>query len=152
MSNWMIMHTNHRGEESGTGVIRQELRMHMKTWRESAMCSQRCKEGGRRGGEAFMIFWKKEGCKGESMWMRESSRKGEPQEKVACVGQRKGRQWIEFQGKKSARTASCREMANTYRNSKGKKMLQENPRIEFPLTAHKEALLPIDLLPLISQQ
>lgn len=30
--------------------------------------------------------------------------------------------------------------------------LQENPRTELPLTAHKEALLPTDLLPLFSQQ
>lgn len=53
---------------------------------------------------------------------------------------------LNFKGE-SVRTASCREMANTYRNSKEKKMeLLENPEIEFPLTTHKEALLPIDLL------
>lgn len=49
------------------------------------------KKGEGEEGEAFMIFWKQEGCKGESVQMKESSRKGEPQEKVACVGQRKGR-------------------------------------------------------------
>lgn len=49
------------------------------------------KKGERKEGEAFMIFWKKEGYKGESMRTRVSSRKGEPREKVACVGQRKGR-------------------------------------------------------------
>lgn len=60
---------------------------------------------------------------------------------------------LNFKGE-SVRTASCREMANTYRNSKKKKKkkaLLENPEIEFPLTTHKEALLPSDLLLCLSQ-
>lgn len=55
--------------------------------------------------------------------MRESSRKGEP---LHMWGTEKEDCELNFKGE-SVRTASCREMANTYRNSKGKKKLEENP-------------------------
>lgn len=73
--------------------------------------------------------------------MRESSRKGEP---LHMWGTEKEDCELNFKGE-SVRTASCREMANTYRNSKGKKNWKKI-QIEFPLTTHMEALLPIDLL------
>lgn len=65
------------------------------------------------------------------------------QKKLHMWGSEKEDCELNFSGE-SVRTASCREMANTYRNSKKKKKKQsflENPEIEFPLTTHKEALL-----------
>jgi len=67
------------------------------------------------------------------------------------VGRGKENKYLSFRGKVLELYPAEKCQIPTGTRGKKKKALQENPRIEFPLTAHKEALLPIDLLLLISQ-
>lgn len=63
MSNWMIMHTNHWGDESGTGVIQQNLRMHAENLEGKCnVQSSRKRRGKERRGRTCDLLGKKEGC------------------------------------------------------------------------------------------
>lgn len=78
------------------------------------------KKGEGEGRKEFTIFWKKEGCKGKACERESPQGKANRRRKLHVWGRGKEDNELDFKGK-SARIASCREMANTYRNSKEKK-------------------------------